>query len=218
MNTKIIDMNGNYKEEIELEDKVYKVNINQHIIWEAIKCELANKRQGTHNTKGRSDVRGGGRKPFRQKGTGRARAGTIRSPLYKGGGVVFGPHPRDYSYKMPKKAKRLSYRVILSQKVESGVFKVIESLKVDSGKTKEACELLSKLTNKRRVIVVYKEEDKMLKRALRNIPWVNYLSCYRLSAHNLFYAKEILITKDAALELNSFLLKGLKGADNGDES
>ena len=110
MNTKVIDNNGNPIGEIELEDKIYNVEVNDHLIWEAIKNELANKRQGTHDTKTRSDVRGGGRKPFRQKGTGRARQGTSRSPINRGGGVVFGPHPRDYSYKMPRKAKRIAYK------------------------------------------------------------------------------------------------------------
>ena len=208
MNTKVIDNNGNPIGEIELEDKIYNVEVNDHLIWEAIKNELANKRQGTHDTKTRSDVRGGGRKPFRQKGTGRARQGTSRSPINRGGGVVFGPHPRDYSYKMPRKAKRIAYKSILSKKLNDGSIKIIDEFKVESGKTKDAYDKLASFTDKRRVVLVYKEEDKMFKRAMRNIPWAHYLSCFRLSAHDLFYAKEIVMTKDAAVELNSFLLKG----------
>ncbi len=213
MNTKLIDKNGNYTEtQVELDDKVYNVEVNDHIIWEAIKNELANKRQGTHNTKTRSDVRGGGRKPYRQKGTGRARQGTSRSPIHRGGGVVFGPHPRDYSYKMPKKAKRVAYRSILSKKLKDGSLKIVDEFRVESGKTKDAYQQLLSLTeDRRRVILVYKEEDKMMKRAVRNIKWANTLSCYRLKAHDLFYAKEVILTKDAAQELNTFLLNGFKG-------
>jgi large subunit ribosomal protein L4 len=213
MNTKLIDKNGNYTEtQVELDDNVYNMEVNDHIIWEALKNELANKRQGTHNTKTRSDVKGGGRKPYRQKGTGRARQGTSRSPINRGGGVVFGPHPRDYSYKMPKKAKRVAYRSILSKKLKDGSLKIIDEFKVESGKTKDAYQQLLSLTeDRRRVILVYKEEDKMMKRAVRNIKWANTLSCYRLKAHDLFYAKEVILTKDAAQELNTFLLNGFKG-------
>lgn len=214
MNIKVIDNNnGNLKEDIRLEDSVYDVEVNDHLIWEAVKNELANKRQGTHNTKTRSDVRGGGRKPFRQKGTGRARQGTSSSPIQRGGGIVFGPHPRDYSYSMPRKAKRNAYKSIFSKKIKNDVLKVIDEFKVDSGKTKDAYEKLSKLTGKRRVVLVYKEEDNMMKRAVRNIPWVKYMSCYRMNAHDLFYAKEVIITKEAAEELNTFLLKGTKGGE-----
>ncbi len=216
MNTKIIDNNGNYTDnEIELEDRIFNVEVNNHLIWEAIKNELANKRQGTHNTKTRHDVRGGGRKPFRQKGTGRARQGTSRSPIHVGGGIVFGPHPRDYSYKMPRKAKRSAYKSILSKKLQSGTLKIVDEFKVESGKTKDAQQKLKNLVkDDRRVILVYKDEDKMLKRAMRNLPWAKCISCYRLSAHDLFYAKEVILIKDAALELNEFLLKGMKEGGN----
>jgi large subunit ribosomal protein L4 len=216
MNTKVIDKTGKFTEnEIELEDKVYNVEINDHLIWEAIKNELANKRQGTHNTKTRHEVSGGGKKPFRQKGTGRARQGTSRSPIHVGGGIVFGPHPRDYSYSMPRKAKRNAYKSILSKKLKSGSLKIVDEFKVESGKTKHAFELLSKIvTDKRRVILVYKEDDMMLKRAMRNLSWAKCISYQRLSAHELFYAKEVILTKDAALELNNFLLKGKKEGGN----
>jgi large subunit ribosomal protein L4 len=212
MNTKIIDNNGDYTDfEIELDDRVYNVKVNDHLIWEAIKNELSNKRQGTHNTKTRHDVRGGGRKPYRQKGTGRARQGTTRSPIHVGGGVAFGPHPRDYSYKMPRKAKRNAYRSILSKKLKDGSLKIIDDFKVDSGKTKDAYSKLKNLVkDDRRVVLVYKDDDLMLKRAMRNLPWAKCISCYRLSAHDLFYAKEVVMIKDAATELNSFLLKGMK--------
>jgi large subunit ribosomal protein L4 len=221
MNTKIYDNNGNVTGDIELEDKVYNIEVNEHVIWEAIKNELANDRQGTHNTKTRSDVNGGGRKPYRQKGTGRARQGTSRSPIHRSGGIVFGPHPRDYSYKMPKKSKRLAFRSILTKKIKSGSMRVIDDFTVDSGKTKDAYNILSNLTDKRRVLLIYKDADDesgkekiiMLKRSVRNIKWVNSMSCYRLRAHDLFYAKEVLITKSAAELLNTYLLKGIKGGN-----
>jgi len=215
MNIKVIDNNGKQGEEIQLEDKVYNVEVNDHLIWEAIKNELANMRQGTHNTKTRQDVSGGGKKPYRQKGTGRARQGTIRSPLHRGGGIVFGPHPRDYSYSMPRRAKRNAYKSILSKKMKSGSIKIVNEFKVESGKTKEAYQKLSSIiSDKRRVLLVYKDENDMLKRSLKNIPWVTYTSCYRLKAHELYYAKEIVMTKEAATQLNTFLLSGAKEGDN----
>ncbi len=215
MNTKVIDVNGNVtSSEIQLEEKVFDVDVNDHLIWEAVKNELANKRQGTHSTKTRHFVSGGGKKPYRQKGTGRARQGTSRSPVHVGGGVAFGPHPRDYSYKMPRKAKRNAYKSILTKKLRAGSLKIVDEFKVESGKTRDARKMLTDiLSDTRRVILIYKEEDQMMKRAMRNLPWAKCLSYERLSAYELFYAKEVIITKDAVLGLNSFLLKGSKGGD-----
>ncbi len=215
MNTKVIDLNGNFTDGgVDLVDEVFNVEVNDHLIWEAVKNELANRRQGTHSTKTRHFVRGGGKKPYRQKGTGRARQGTSRSPVHVGGGVAFGPHPRDYSYKMPRKAKRNAYKSIFTKKLQSGNLTIVDEFKVDSGKTKDASNMLSGiLSDTRRVVLVYKDEDAMLKRAMRNLSWAKCISYQRLSAHDLFYAKQVVITKDAALELNKFLLKGTKGGD-----
>ncbi len=212
MKSNVIDINGNVSSGgIELNDSVFGVDVNDHLIWEAVKNELANKRQGTHSTKTRHFVSGGGKKPYRQKGTGRARQGTSRSPVNVGGGVAFGPHPRDYSSKMPRKAKRNAYKSIFSKKIKAGALTVVDEFKIDSGKTKDAFNALSNIvSDKRRVVLVYKEEDQMMKRAMRNLSWAKCLSYQRLSAHELFYAKHVLITKEAALELNSFLLKGSK--------
>jgi len=209
MQKEIIAIDGKVKQEkVELASEVFGIEeINKHLIYEAIKCELANKRQGTACTKNRKVVRGGGRKPWRQKGTGRARSGTRRSPIWKGGGVVFGPMPRDYSYSLPKKQKRNSIKNILSLKCQQNVVKVVDDFKVDSGKTKDAFKIIKALASTDRVVLIYKEDDKMFKQAMRNIPIVRTLSYKRLAAHDLFYAKEVIIMKSAALELKDFFNK-----------
>ena len=209
MKTEIYGINGSKQTETcDLANSVFGIKeINNHLIYQAIRCELANKRQGTACTKERSDVRGGGKKPWRQKGTGRARVGSRRNPIFKGGGTVFGPQPRDYSYSLPKKQKRNSIKNILSLKAQNNLIKVVEDFKVESGKTKDADKILKSLTEAKRVVLIYKEDDPMLKRAFRNIPTIKTLSYKRLAAHDLFYAKEILILKSAADELKKFFGK-----------
>ena len=137
MKAKVIGIDGKAKNDIELSDDVFNITPNRSAIYEAIKNELANARQGTSSTKTRAFVNGSGAKPYKQKGTGRARAGHKRSPLWKGGAVLFGPMPRDYSYVIPKKVKRLAFRSILSLKNKNNNLKIIENFKIENGKTKE---------------------------------------------------------------------------------
>ena len=125
---KVYNMSGEHIDEIELDDSIFGIEVNEHVLYEAVKNQLANKRQGTQSTLTRAEVRGGGRKPWRQKGTGRARHGSIRSPIWKGGGVVFAPKPRDYSYKLPKKVRRLALKSALSSKVENGEMIVVDNI------------------------------------------------------------------------------------------
>ena len=141
MKLKVIDIHGNEKNEIELSDEIFNIKPNKTVVYEVIKNELANRRQGTASTKTKGEVRGSGAKPYRQKGTGRARVGTRRSPVWKGGGIVFGPKPRDYSYSLPKKMKRLAYKSILSLKNIEGNLKIIENFKIENGKTKEIVKI-----------------------------------------------------------------------------
>jgi large subunit ribosomal protein L4 len=207
MNMEVFDKNGKKTtQSVELADNVFGIKeINQQLIYDAIRNELANKRQGTAFTKDKSDVIGSNKKPWRQKGTGRARAGSRKSPIFKGGSVVFGPKPRDYSYKLPKKMKRSCYKNILSLKVQQERVKIVEDFKVESGKTKDGYKIMTALSaEQNRVVLIYKDEDVMFKRAMRNIPWVKALSYKRLSSHDLFYAKEILIMKSAAEEIKDF--------------
>lgn len=204
MEAKVFSVKGEELRTIELEDSVFNCEISDGTIYYAINNELANMRVGTACTKDRDEVSGSTAKPWSQKGTGRARAGRKRSPLWVGGGVVFGPKPRDYSYKMPKKMKRLAMKSILSQKMLGGKFKVVEDFTIESGKTKDIAAVLKNLVPAERTVLILKDDDAMIKRAGRNIPWLTFLSYNRLRAHDLFYGKNVLALESAALGLNDF--------------
>jgi len=202
---KVYSVDGKEVKSIELNDSVFAREVSEGSIYNAIRNELANRRVGTACTKGRSEVKGSGAKPWRQKGTGRARAGHKRSPVWVGGGIVFGPKPRDYSYQLPKKIKRLAIKSILSLKAKNDdKFKVVEDFTVDSGKTKDLVKVLKNLVSDERTVLILKDDDSMIKRAGANIANVNILSYNRLNAHDLFYGKNVLVLEGAALKLNEF--------------
>ena len=204
MEKKVFSLDNKEVRSIELDDAVFGCEVSEGTIYYAVNNELANRRVGTASTKTRSEVRGAKSKPWRQKGTGRARAGRRRSPLWVGGGITFGPKPRDYSYKMPRKMKRAAMKSILSLKAKDGSMKIVENFTVESGKTKELAAILSKLIEKERTVLVLSEDDAMLKRAGANIPWLKFLAYNRLSAHELFYGKQVLVLEEAAKKLNNF--------------
>jgi large subunit ribosomal protein L4 len=160
METKVYSVDGKDVGTITLSDDVFGREVSEGSIYHAIRNELANLRIGTASTKGRSEVRGSGAKPWRQKGTGRARAGHKRSPVWVGGGIVFGPKPRDYSYRLPKKVKQLAFKSILSLKAKSEAVKVVEDFTVESGKTKDLNNILKNLVPGEKTVLVLKEEDK----------------------------------------------------------
>ncbi len=207
MDKKVYSIEGKELRDITLEDSVFAREVSEGSIYHAINNELANKRVGTACTKSRSEVRGSGAKPWRQKGTGRARSGDKKSPIWVGGGVVFGPKPRDYSYTLPKKIKRLAMKSILSLKASSETFKVVEDFTIDSGKTQELRTILVKLATEERTVVILKDDDQMIRRAGKNLPNVRFLSYNRLRAHDLFYGKNILVLEGAAVKLNEFYSK-----------
>ncbi|RKX80104.1 MAG: 50S ribosomal protein L4 [Spirochaetes bacterium] len=204
MEKSVYSVEGNEIKSIELDDEVFNRKVNDKVIYYAIKNELANRRVGTASTKTRSEVRGSGAKPWRQKGTGRARAGTRKSPIWVGGGVTFGPKPRDYSYSIPKKMKRLAMKSILSLKNQENRLKIVEDFTVKSGKTRDLVAILKNLVTEERTVLVLAEDDNMIKRAGSNIPWLGFLSYNRLRAHDLFYGKNVLMLESAALKLNEF--------------
>lgn len=207
MEGKVFSVQGKELRTIELSDAVFGLPVNEDVIWYAINNELANARVGTADTKTRKEVHGTNRRPYAQKGTGRARQGDVKSPIYVGGGVVFGPHPRDYSYSMPKKAKRLAMKSILSLKAQNESMKVVEDFSVESGKTKDFYELLKGLLPREkneRTVVILKDDDAMVKRAGRNIPWLHFLSYNRLRAHDLFYGRTVIVMESAVKNLNDF--------------
>ena len=227
MNRTVYSIDGKELRSIELADAVFGLPVNEEVIWYAINNELANKRQGNASTKDRGEVHGSNTKPYKQKGTGRARRGDKKTPIAVGGGVVFGPKPRDYSYTMPRKAKRLAIKSILSLKAQSDTLKIIEDFSVDSGKTKDLAGILENFSKgcncvpgQRTVLVLRGEEvdDKKgiddradilpavrkIKQAGRSIAWLGFLSHCRLRAHDLFYGRNIIMTESAAKKLNEF--------------
>ncbi|MBI9101259.1 MAG: 50S ribosomal protein L4 [Spirochaetales bacterium] len=204
MNAKVFSIKGEEIKDIALDDSIFNREVSEGTIYYAIRNELANKRVGTACTKTRGEVRGSGAKPYSQKGTGRARAGDKKSPVWVGGGTIFGPKPRDYSYSIPKKMKRVAMKSILSLKVKEEKFKVVEDFTVESGKTKDLAAILGNLVKAERTVVVLKDDDAMLKRAGENIPWVKFLSYNRLRAHDLFYGKNILFLEGAVKNLSDF--------------
>jgi large subunit ribosomal protein L4 len=204
MNCKVYSTGGEELRDIELAEAVFGLPYNEDVVWYAINNELANKRQGNASTKTRAEVHGSNAKPYKQKGTGRARRGDKKSPVMVGGGVAFGPKPRDYSWSMTKKAKRLAIKTILSLKVQSDSLKIIEDFSVESGKTRDLAGLLANFRTGERTVLILKDDDPMLKRAAANIPWLSYLSYNRLRAHDLFYGRQVLMLETAAKNLNSF--------------
>jgi large subunit ribosomal protein L4 len=221
MNRTVYSIDGRELGSIELADAVFGLPVNEDVIWYAINNELANKRQGTASTRDRGEVHGSNAKPYKQKGTGRARRGDKKSPLMVGGGVVFGPKPRDYSYSMPKKAKKLAIKSILSLKAQSDILKVVEDFSVESGKTKDFMKILRNLGDDQRTVVVLRGEVVNIKEGIddrpdilpgiqkihqagRNIPWLSFLSHNRLRAHDLFYSRRLIITESAVKKLNEF--------------
>lgn len=204
MDAKVLSTKGKELRSISLSDAVFAREVSEGAIYHAVRNELANGRVGTAKTKTRSEVAGSHRKPWRQKGTGRARAGTYQSPVRVGGGIAFGPRPRGYSYKLPRKMKRAALMSLLSQKVKNEDLIVVEDFTVESGKTRELAEILRVLTSQERTVLILGDDDAMIKRAGRNIPWMKYLSYNRLRAHDLFYGRKVVVTESAAQRLNEF--------------
>jgi large subunit ribosomal protein L4 len=200
----VYSITGTELRKIDLDDSIFGLPVNDDVIYYAIINELANKRQGTACTKDRSEVHGSNAKPYKQKGTGRARRGDKKSPLLRGGGVIFGPKPRDYSYSIPKKMKRLAMKSILSLKVQDDRLTILEDFSVESGKTRDLLAILNRFAKGERTVVVLKDDDSMIRRAGRNIPALSFLSYNRLRAHDLFYGRRVIVLESAANRLKDF--------------
>jgi large subunit ribosomal protein L4 len=208
MNRTVYSKEGKELRTIDLDDAVFGLPVNEDLIWYAINNELANKRLGTASTKDRGEVNGSNAKPYKQKGTGRARRGDKKSPLMVGGGVVFGPKPRDFSYSMPKKAKRLAMKTILSLKAQSDTLTVVEDFSVESGKTRELAGLLKNFGEGQRTVIILNGDDALIRRAGANIPWLSFLSYNRLRAHDIFYGRRVILLEGAARKLSEFYGSG----------
>lgn len=204
MEKKVYSVDGKELRTITLDDNVFGLPVNDDVIYYAVTNELANMRLGTACTKTRAEVHGSNAKPYKQKGTGNARRGDKKSPIMVGGGTIFGPKPRDYSYAIPKKAKRLAMKSILSMHAQSDRFTVVEDFTVESGKTKDLVNILSNFANGERTVIILKDNDAKIKQAGRNIPFLSFLSYNRLRAHDLFYGRKIIILESAVKNLSDF--------------
>lgn len=183
--------------EIELNDQIFGVEINEALLHQVVRMQLNNKRQGTQSTLTRSEVRGGGAKPWRQKGTGRARHGSTRSPIWIKGGVAFAPKPRDYSFKMPRKMRRLALKSALSSKLVDDEILVLENLELDQPKTKEMMRVLKNLEVVGKALVVLPEKDEMVGRAAGNIQGIKLVSVNTLNVLDILNHDRFIITKEA---------------------
>ena len=195
-NVSVYNMEGKEVGTIDLNDSVFGVEINEHLVHMAVVQQLANKRQGTQKAKTRSEVSGGGRKPWRQKGTGHARQGSIRAPQWKGGGVVFAPTPRDYSFKLNKKEKRAALKSVLTDKVQNGNLVVVDELKFDEIKTKNFVAMLNNLNVNTKALVVVGENDTNAALSERNIPTVKTSLTNTINVYDIINANKLVVTKD----------------------
>ncbi len=197
---KVLNMSGSEVGSIDLNENIFGVEVNEHVMHQAVVQYLANQRQGTKSAKTRAEVRGGGRKPWRQKGTGRARQGSIRSPQWTGGGVVFAPKPRDFSFKLNKKVKRLALKSALTTKVNNEKFVVLDELKLNEIKTKEMQKVLNNI-NVNKGLVVLEENNKNVVLSTRNIPNVKTAGVNTINVYDILKYESFVVTKEALAKL-----------------
>ena len=200
-NVSVYNMEGKEVGKIDLNDAIFGVEVNEHLVHMAVLQQLADKRQGTQKAKTRSEVSGGGRKPWRQKGTGHARQGSIRAPQWKGGGVVFAPVPRDYSFKMNKKEKRAALKSALTDKVQGGNLIVVDELKFDEIKTKKFAEVMNNLKATRKALVVLADNDKNVVLSARNLAEASTTLTNTLNVYDIVNARTLVLTKDAVAKI-----------------
>jgi large subunit ribosomal protein L4 len=193
----LYNVQGEQVGELELNKDIFGVQPHRSVLHEAVVKHLAGRRRGTHDTKTRAEVSGGGRKPWRQKGTGRARHGSIRSPIWRGGGIVFGPHPRDYGYNLPRKVRRLALKSALSAKAAEGKVVVLDELKLAAPRTKEMLGIIANLRIAGPVLLVTAARDENIIRSARNIPGVKTVPVEGLNTYDILAHETLLLTKDA---------------------
>lgn len=192
----LYNTSGEQVGELALSEEIFGVEVNESVLHDAVVAQLANRRLGTHDTKTRGEVSGGGRKPWRQKGTGRARSGSTRSPIWRSGGIVFGPHPRDYGYSLPRKVRRLALKSALSAKVNSGDILVLDSLMLEGPKTKEMAKILDNLKVEDALLVTM-DKDEAVEKSARNIPNIKPAVANSLNVYDILAYDKLVITKDA---------------------
>ncbi|MFL8245355.1 50S ribosomal protein L4 [Clostridioides difficile] len=194
---KVLNVSGQNVGEIELSDSIFGVEVNGHVLYEVVKNQLANKRQGTQSAKTRAEVRGGGRKPWKQKGTGRARQGSTRSVQWVGGGVAFAPKPRSYKYTLPKKVRRLAMKSALSSKVQNSEVIVLDALNMDAPKTKEFAQILNNINAAKKALVVIADKNDNVIKSARNIEGVQTALVNTMNVYDILKYDSFIITTDA---------------------
>ena len=202
----VYNMKGDEVGNIELNDEIFGADVNEHLIYMAVKQQLANRRQGTQKAKTRSEVSGGGRKPWRQKGTGHARQGSTRSPQWTGGGVVFAPVPRDYSFKMNKKEKRAALKGALTDKVQKGRIIVLDELKMEEKKTKAFAEVMKNIKAEGKSYVVIGDNDQNVILSARNLPGVKTSVSDLINVYDIMNAKTLVVTKEAVAKIEEVFI------------
>jgi len=205
MTVDIVNSSNQKVGSVDLSDDVFGGRVNTDLIWESVVRANAAKRQGTHATKNRALVSGSGKKPWRQKGTGRARVGEIRNPLWRKGGTVFGPQPRSYEYQLPKKVERGALRAALAQKVKDGGLVVVEALTASEIKTKAAAEMLKTLGVTGKAVLIDVTPDEKLSRSVRNLPGVGFFPSARVTARDVMHADRVIATRGAMEKLQEAL-------------
>ncbi len=200
-NVSVYNMEGNEVGTIELSDAIFGVEVNEHLVHLAVVQHLANMRQGTQKAKTRSEVSGGGRKPWRQKGTGHARQGSTRAPQWTHGGVVFAPVPRDYSFKLNKKEKKAALKSALTDSVANGKLIVLDELSLDAPKTKEFAKVLDNLKVEGKALVVLGDANENAARSANNIPTVRMYQTNELNVYDVMNARKVVLTKDAVAKI-----------------
>ena len=203
----VYDITGAKTSELELNDSVFGVDVNEAVLHQAVVMQLASQRLGTASTKTRGFVRGGGKKPWKQKGTGRARAGSIRSPLWVGGGTVFGPHPRSYAFRMPRKQRRLAIKSALTAKLQDGELVVLDGINFDAPKTKSVLKLMSDFNvSNKKVLIVTAEMVENVEKSARNITGVKAIpASSSLNVYDLLYHDKVFVTKEAITRIEEVL-------------
>lgn len=207
MKHNIYNLSGKVVSEFNLDDSVFGVEPNHGVVRQAVLAEMTNMQQGTHASKNRALVSGGGKKPFKQKGRGGARAGTIRSPLWKGGGTVFGPEPHSYKHKLPKKVSKLARKSLFSSKVSDGEFYIVDSLSLESHKTSNFVSILNKLNfSEKKILILVSAHDEKLDLAVRNLRNVYLVDAKKVSAYDLIDCNQIIIEKASVDILTKLLI------------
>jgi large subunit ribosomal protein L4 len=201
----VYDNAGKESGQVELPESVFNVPVNAAVLHQAVRRQQANDRQGTHETKTRGEVSGGGKKPWKQKGTGRARQGSIRAPQWRHGGTVFGPHPRSYEQKMPRKQRRLALKAALSAKSQEGALRVVEEITLEAPKTRVVAGLFDQLGAGARTLFVIPEHDLMLEKSTRNLAGIKTILATNLNPGDVLMADTIVFTRAALTQVEEWL-------------